>query len=53
MGGKSRKSGGVSSKLIAQLKAKVMGGDVKKKSCGKKPKKSETMFDRAGADGAE
>ncbi len=38
MGGKSRKSGGVSAKLIAQLKSKFVSGNAKKASCGKKPK---------------
>lgn len=41
MGGKSRKSGGVSQKLINRLKSmSVNSGDtpIKKKNCGSKPK---------------
>jgi hypothetical protein len=47
MGGKSRKSGGVSSRLIANLKAGIVGTKGKKGgSCGSsKTKNKNTLFD--------
>jgi hypothetical protein len=46
MGGKSRKSGGVSKKLIAHIKNNSSGKSQGKKSCGSKPKQpSKGIFD--------